>query len=149
MAIANGRYKIISKGSMLPLDVEGGKIASASKIIQHDDVWSDTQLWTITTVPGRTDIYVIRATSDWSLLFNVQGGGPADGTNIILYKEQGNAENEQWRIVDQGAGYFKIVSVSSQKNLNVRGGSTASGAEIIQYQDAGGSANELWQLVKC
>ncbi len=147
MAIANGRYKIISKLSLKPVDIQGGIIANDTPIVQNDDLWSYTQLWTITSVPNLTDIYVVRSTPNWNMLLNVRGGSQDDDIPIILYQES-NANNERWRFVAQNNGYYKIVSVNSNKNLNVRGASTASGVAIIQYHDAGGADNELWQLVK-
>lgn len=148
MPIANGRYKIISKSSMMPLENEGGKTANGTKIVQNNDAWSANQLWTITSVPNLADTYVIRSTADWKQIFNVAGASTDDGAAIILYQES-NAPNERWQFVDQGNGYFKIVAVHSKKNLNVPGASSAAGVGMIQYQDAGGADNELWQLVKC
>jgi len=147
MSVANGRYKIISKVSLKPIDIKGGTIANGTRIIQNDDLWSYTQFWTITSVPDLADIYVIRSTPNWDMLFNVPGASQENSTPIILYTES-KAVNERWRFVESN-GYYKIVSVSSNKNLNVPGASTASGVDIIQYQDAGGAVNELWQLVKC
>src|SRR5262249_11471835 len=47
--------------------------------------------------------------------------------------------NQKWRLQYDGAGYFKIVNVNSNKLMDVNSGSTADGAEIIQYTDNGGA----------
>lgn len=76
---------------------------------------------------------------------DVSGGSIADGANVIQWPSHGGT-NQQWKLVDAGNGYYKIINVKSGKALEVDGASTADGANVQQWTDGGGM-NQQWSIV--
>ncbi|NUR03550.1 MAG: ricin-type beta-trefoil lectin domain protein [Streptomyces sp.] len=78
------------------------------------------------------------------LMLTIAGGSTTNGT----YATQQNADNandQQWRFVQQPSGYFKIFNVASGKVLGVENQSTANGAKILQWDD-NGTADHEWAV---
>ncbi len=78
-------------------------------------------------------------------VLDVMNESTVDGAAIIQYEGTGGA-NQQWKFVDAGSGYKKVVSVKSGKVLGVSEGSKADGAQVIQWGDTG-AADQQWTLV--
>ncbi|MDX5565541.1 RICIN domain-containing protein [Streptomyces sp. ID05-04B] len=79
-----------------------------------------------------------------SRLLAIAGGSTTNGT----YATQQNADNandQQWRFVQQPSGYFKIFNVASGKVLGVENQSTANGAKILQWDD-NGTVDHEWSV---
>jgi hypothetical protein len=75
---------------------------------------------------------------------DVNGGSTADGASIIQWPWTG-ATNQQWRLLPNQDGSFRLSSVRSGKVLDSPGGS-GQGAALIQWADNGGT-NQWWRLV--
>lgn len=109
--------------------------------------WYDS--WTIDTVTGAwaagasapSTTLVVRHSGK---VADVKDGSTADAAPVIQWTANGGA-NQQWRLLDAGGGYSRIVNVKSGKCLDVNNGSTADGAIAIQYTCNGGN-NQAWQL---
>jgi hypothetical protein len=56
-------------------------------------------------------------------------------------------ENQQFRFVPSGDGFFRVVARHSGMPLEVFGWNPANGAEIVQWTDLNG-ANQQWRLVE-
>lgn len=78
-------------------------------------------------------------------LLNVPGASTTQGTQLIQYHDDGNA-NSRWRLVDAGPNRVGIVSASSGLNLDAYNNSLSDGAAIIQWS-ANPGANQKWTLV--
>jgi O-glycosyl hydrolase len=78
------------------------------------------------------------------LVMDVTGASTQDGTQVIQWYENGNA-NQQWAFVGLGAGYYKVVSRNSGLLLDVTGESLLDGASVIQWHDHDG-ANQHWSI---
>jgi beta-xylosidase len=90
--------------------------------------------------------------SAWYVLVNRNSGKALDVYNFatndgarITQWSRTNANNQQWRFVDSGGGYYRIRSRHSDKVLDVYNFSTADGGAIVQWADGNGT-NQQWRL---
>ncbi|RST06899.1 alpha-L-arabinofuranosidase [Streptomyces sp. WAC07149] len=91
--------------------------------------------------PNASYVLVNRNSGKALDVYNLATG---DGARITQWTR--NDQNQQlWRFVDSGGGYYRIASRHSGKVLDVRDGSTANGAPIVQWTDVNG-ANQQWRL---
>jgi hypothetical protein len=77
-------------------------------------------------------------------VLDVRGVSTANGAQIQQWDHHGG-DNQLFRLIPVGGGYYKIVVEHSGKVLDVRGISTANGAEIQQWDWWGGD-NQRWRL---
>ncbi|MBG8552148.1 RICIN domain-containing protein [Hymenobacter guriensis] len=54
--------------------------------------------------------------------------------------------NQQWKLVDAGGGYVRIVNINSNKSLDIDGPSTADGAKAHQW-DWLSQDSQYWQIL--
>lgn len=76
---------------------------------------------------------------------DIPGHSSTNGTQLGQWAYNGG-DNQQWQIIDVGAGYYKIVSKENSKALDVADSSTSDGASVIQWSNNGGD-NQLWQII--
>jgi len=74
---------------------------------------------------------------------DVSEGSAADRANVLQWT-CGDGQNQRWRFIDAGNGYFKIKALHSGKCLDVASGSSDDGANILQYA-CSDVANQLWR----
>lgn len=90
-------------------------------------------------------IMSIHSALDISKVIDVDSGGHADGTNILLYSEHGG-KNQGFEMIPVGK-YFVIVNTESGKALDVQGGTSGSGVNVqlytVNYTDA-----QLWETIE-
>ena len=55
--------------------------------------------------------------------------------------------NDEWRVLDIGAGYYRVINRNSGKDLVVQSASTSEGANIFQYTYGGAATNDEWAIV--
>ncbi|MFV0279868.1 MAG: RICIN domain-containing protein [Rhodoblastus sp.] len=79
-----------------------------------------------------------------NLCLNVNGGGYADNTNLIIYP-CGSATNEQYRFVAIGDAY-RIVGVRSSKCLTLENDVAQAHMKVVQYT-CGQRRTELWNPI--
>ena len=77
-------------------------------------------------------------------VLDVNGGSTADGATVIQWPWTG-AANQQWRLLSNPDGSFRLSCVRSGKVLDSPGGS-GQGAALIQWAENGGT-NQWWRLV--
>ena len=77
-------------------------------------------------------------------VLDVNGGSTADGATVIQWPWTG-AANQQWRLLPNPDGSFRLSCSRSGKVLDSPGGS-GQGAALIQWTDNGGT-NQWWNLV--
>lgn len=78
------------------------------------------------------------------LVLGIRAASTASGAELVQWAGTGS-QDQQFRFVDAGGGYFKIQNRLSGLVLDVASGSTANGAKIQQWGDAG-SANQQWSI---
>ncbi|GLW75187.1 xylosidase [Kitasatospora phosalacinea] len=91
-------------------------------------------------------------TGTWYVLVNRGSGkamddynfGTSDGSSVVQWARS-NADNQQWRFLDSGGGYFRLQNRHSGKVLDVQGRSTADGAPVVQWTDLNGT-NQQFRL---
>jgi pectate lyase C len=74
----------------------------------------------------------------------VYGGSHSNGANVSQWTDLGG-DNQLWRFVSVGSGYYEIINANSGRALEVYGWSTADGGNIVQYQNLN-NANQHWML---
>jgi hypothetical protein len=57
-------------------------------------------------------------------------------------------DSQKWEIVDNGAGYYKLINMESNKALDVGGASIDSGANVGTWEDIPGGPAQIWLLYK-
>jgi alpha-L-fucosidase 2 len=77
-------------------------------------------------------------------VLDVSGGSTADGAKVIQWPWSGSA-NQQWRLLPNRDGSFRLSCARSGKVLDSPGGS-GQGAALVQWADNGGT-NQWWTLV--
>lgn len=85
---------------------------------------------------------IVSASSGKAL--DILGGSVNNGAGLIQRTYSG-AEHQQFRIVDAGAGYAKIINRRSGKAIEVQGWSATAGGVIDQWDDLTNN-NQLWRV---
>ncbi|MEU8199363.1 RICIN domain-containing protein, partial [Microbispora amethystogenes] len=91
-------------------------------------------------------------TNAWYVLVNRNSGkaldvynlSTADGGSLVQWARN-NGNNQQWRFVDSGGGYYRVQSRHSGKVMDVANLSTADGAAVVQWSDGNG-VNQQFRL---
>ena len=90
-------------------------------------------------------VYNIAAFADTSLGLDVAAASRALKANVQLYKLNGT-NSQQFSVLYQGGGLYKIKCVNSALVLDAAGGATADGTNIQQYKDNGSDA-QMWRFI--
>lgn len=90
-----------------------------------------------------TAYYVIRNVAS-NKVMDVENAGCCNGYFIHQWTYQGLA-NQQWRIVDLGNGYYRLVARHSSRVADVRNASLSDGARLHQWQ-WDGSTNQQFSI---
>ncbi|MFE7835151.1 alpha-L-fucosidase [Streptomyces sp. NPDC057474] len=77
-------------------------------------------------------------------VMDVSGASSADGAGIIQWPSTGGT-NQQWKLLPNADGSFRLANVRSGKLLDSPG-SSAQGAVLDQWADTG-TSNQWWNLV--
>jgi hypothetical protein len=88
--------------------------------------------------------YVIRNASTQKVM-DVENAGCCNGYFVHQWTYEGRT-NQQWRIVDVGGGYYKVVARHSGRVLDVRNASLSDGARVHQW-GYDGSANQQFAIL--
>lgn len=80
------------------------------------------------------------------LVIDLPSGDTKDG-NIIQQWARTNGGQQEWRLVDVGGGYCKIVSMADEQKCIAVQTSTAEDGAAIELQTYQGGENQQWKLV--
>ncbi len=139
------KYYIFNKCSSLSLDITSANFSNGTKMQLYPANWSNAQSWNLTsksTAALPNGIYSISTTANKAL--DVTGAQTANGTKIQIYDSNGSAA-QQWQIVRQSDGLYKIRSIFSSKYLDVINASTAVGAQT-QIYTGNSSCAQKWSF---
>lgn len=78
---------------------------------------------------------------------DLSGGDTTSGTLIQQWNLTGG-RHQEWRFVDLGNGYCKIVSMSDESVAITVGGTTADNGLSIQIEPYTGADNQQWKLIQ-
>lgn len=148
----DGSFRILTKvsGDSKCLDVAAHSTANGANVTQYTYNDAANQKWifekidyTAPIVDGVT--YFIKNVNS-GLYMDVYNG--IDENNANVQQHPGNGETaQQFRAVDTGDGYFKLVSQvgNAQRVLDVAGNKPADGQNVALYTDKG-AANQQFKL---
>lgn len=102
-------------------------------------------------IPGIGSYYTsFDSTAQYRLLskrsskaIDVPGSSTTNGTQLIQYTYSGG-NNQKWKIVDAGGGYYKIQNIATSKFIDNQG-SAAEKAPVAQW-DSSTSDNQKWSI---
>lgn len=142
------------------LDIAGGNDSNGASIRLYKCNGTNAQCFTLekpkqqvldelaathaSDVPDGT--YLIQASGNHWMAFDVAGGSKQNGANIQLYQQNITAA-QLWAVEHDSLGYATIVNSGSKLALDVAGGSSRSSANIQQYASNGTKAQK-WILIK-
>lgn len=80
-------------------------------------------------------------------VIDLSEGNTAGGTNVQQWTKTGGSQQE-WRVLDLGNGYCKILSMADETMcLTVQGSSGDNGLNVVLEKDAG-TENQQWKLMR-
>jgi hypothetical protein len=86
--------------------------------------------WTLAAVKGGDSYRITNVNSGTAL--QVAGASTAEGATLELWASSKQDENQQFRLVRVGDGYYQFVNVHSGLCVAVADGSRDNGAAIVQ-----------------
>ncbi len=150
-AVEDGWYKIIVKHSGKAMTVYNGSTADSASIVQKTYSGADEQLWYIEkTRDSNPDSYQLISKKSQKVA-DIKGESTLNGADLVQYHTKGGNtaanDNQRFRLVDAGNGYFNIIAKHSGKALHVNSGSSSDNAQIKQWSNNNYDWYK-WQLVK-
>lgn len=142
-------------GSKVLIALNNGSSASTFKIVWNGQAFTTnlpagaaaTYKWSGGAAsaggPQIGRIYEISAKNGGKAL-DIASSSTANGGRLQQWT-WASAANQQWKLVDAGSGYVRLVNVNSNKSLDVVGPSTANGALIHQW-DWASADNQYWLI---
>ena len=94
--------------------------------------------------PALDRIYQISAKSS-GLALTIANSSQANG-GPLQQAAWGATDNQQWKLVEMGNGYVRIVNLNSNKSLDVAGPSSANGALVHQWEPLP-TDHQAWQIL--
>lgn len=144
LAAGQPYFQIINKYSGLALDLIGGSTANGAVVNQWTpDPNGPNQRWAIVPTEHADHFKLISWVSGKAM--SIAGDSTATGAQLTDYTYTGNDSGQQFDLLDQGNGYFKIRNVRSGLILDDAAYGTANNTKAQQWTD-GGTANQLWSL---
>jgi Trehalose utilisation/Ricin-type beta-trefoil lectin domain len=122
-------YGVVNRGSGKCVDARSGATANGTAIQQY--ACNNTTAQQFQFQPTSGGYVRVNNRRDSAQALDVTGVSNADNANIQLWSYSGG-NNQQWRPVAVGDGYYHLVSRHSAKCLAVPGGSTADGVQLVQ-----------------
>jgi glucosylceramidase len=96
------------------------------------------------TVSINPNVYYVIRNLATNKVADVENAGCCNGYFVHQWTYEGQT-NQQWRIVDVGLGYYKIVARHSGRVMDVKSASTLDAARIHQWA-YDGSTNQQWSI---
>ncbi len=92
--------------------------------------------------PEEGQFYRIKSVSSKMVL--ALEDGPKEEGALVVQRQPGPHEGQQWKFVKVGA-FYKIVNRKTGQALNVQSASKEEGAPIIQWDASDRAPNQLWK----
>lgn len=142
--IRNGYYQIVNRASGKMMDTAYANTANGTPIIQYSSNGTAAQLWKLIPIginSGTT--YTLTAKISGSVM-EVGGYATNDGAGIVQWAYAGGP-NQQFKVIDSGNGYYRMVNVFSGKVVEVPAGATTDSLQL-QQRTWNGSDQQLWSF---
>lgn len=121
------------EGSQLVYNSSSESFAGGALKISGTDLYSDVPYFITNKFNGMS--------------LDLAGGTAEDGTNIQQWGLSGGSHQE-WRIVDLGNGYCKIVSMTDESMAITVDGSSADNGLNVMISTYTGADNQQWKLIQ-
>ena len=135
---------IVSRASAKCVDLENLGNNDNTSIRQRTCLGGNGQLWDFLDADNGEMVIMARAATN--KVMDVSGASSRDGADVAQYTWSGGA-NQRWRLEQTERGFFKLVSVGSNKCLDLSqdGGGKQDGANIVQWS-CHGRDNQQWRI---
>ena len=134
--LLNDHWFIVVKHSGKCLTVEKMSLKNSANVVQSENVNKDNQKWRFEHTGDGKTFYIIARHSGKGL--DVRNHSLHNGANVFqheLFKQMDkNNENQKWRLVHAGAGWWYIIANHSGKGLDVKDHSLKDGATVFQHK---------------
>lgn len=128
----NGTYSLQNRSSGKYMDVEGGRAADGTNILQWTGTGAPNQQFTLTDVGDGAYKLLNVATGK---AVDVAGGSVNNAANVLQWTSAAGATNQQFILLASDNGYYKLKATHSGRLVEVAGGGLNAGDNIIQYDD--------------
>ena len=150
----NGGYNIISAHNGLYLDIENEKAIDGANVQVSNKNNANNQVFLFDSTiveEGKQTIsngtYHIASYLDNSKILDVTGESKENGTNIELWQNK-EGDNQNFKIIYQGNGYYKIIAMHSSKAIGVVGAGNSAPVNVNQY-DIQDTLKQEWIIKEC
>jgi len=135
---------IVSRATSKCVDLENAGNNDGANIRQWTCNAGQGQLWDFLDA-GNNEVAIVARESS-SRVMDVTNASNRDGANIAQYAWAGGT-NQRWRLEATQGGFFKLVSVNSNKclDLSLDNGGRQDGANIHQWT-CHGMDNQQWRI---
>ncbi|WP_341937618.1 family 43 glycosylhydrolase [Marinimicrobium sp. C2-29] len=150
-----GTYTITAKHSGKPLETRSTRgsctaLSDGNNVAQASDDGSACQQWVVRRARDKngnaTDYtqhyWTLHPAGDPGFAMDNVNFAIQDGNNIQIWSAA-SVEAQQFRLVDQGNGYYEILNRASSKPMNVADSSTADGANVEQWRSQGWDSQQF------
>ncbi|MFC0626992.1 ThuA domain-containing protein [Kribbella deserti] len=133
-------YSVANKANSKCVDARAAGTANGTVIQQYACNASTAQQFQFaTTSDGFTRV---NNRNDATKVVDVSGVSTSDNAGLQLWA-YGGGNNQQWKAVPEGDGYFHFVARHSNKCLTVPNGSTADSVQLVQLTCNGGASQSF------
>jgi len=137
-------YSLTNKGSNKCVDARNGASSNGTAIQQATCGTGQGQQFQFQ--PTNQGFVRVNNRLNAAEALDVTGVSQADNAPLQLWSYT-NGNNQQWRVVNQYNGFFRIVSKLSSKCLTVPNSSTADGVQLVQLP-CDGTASQDFKLTQ-
>lgn len=144
-SIENGHYVLVNKKYGKVLDVEGAGTSNGTTVQMYVRNHTAAQRFDLLNTPvlNNGTYFLITALKN-SMVVDVAGGSPSNGTNIQLYT-MNESGAQKWTIAQNGDGSYSIINAMTGKSLDITDGRIASGVNVQQFKKNGSKAQK-WRI---
>ena len=127
------------------LDVEGAGTSNGTTVQMYVRNHTAAQRFDLLNTPvlNNGTYFLITALKN-SMVVDVAGGSPSNGTNIQLYT-MNESGAQKWTIAQNGDGSYSIINAMTGKSLDITDGRIASGVNVQQFKKNGSKAQK-WRI---
>ena len=141
IALNNGggasTFKVVWNGQSFTYTLPAGAVATYK--------WSNTTTPPSGSGPALGRLYRISSVNSGKAL-DMAGMSTSNGGQVQQWT-YGGTSNQQWKLVDSGSGYVRIVNVNSNKSLDLaQGASPTANGTLVQQYDWNNNNSQRWLI---
>ena len=135
------------------LDVQYASKDSGGNVILNHDTHGDNQKWIMRPAGserknGRKIDYYKFISVNSGMALSVENANYSSGANVVQATPRDDGDDQKWRLIPEGDGYYRIVTKSNESlALDVYGAIPDDGTNV-QIYTVNGSAAQRWRLLR-